>query len=111
MHSTHRSKSSTHRSLPWRTSSELCRKPSALLREALSRMNGGADAADIAENIQTLLARLQGDVARFATLKLAAAVLDRGIERYREQNQGPILARASELFASLDRGLFHPPPD
>ena len=70
-------------------------------REALSRMNGSADAALAAENIQTLMAQLQGDVSRFATLKLAAAVLHRGIERYREQNQGPILARASELFAVL----------
>lgn len=75
-------------------------------REALSRMNGSADAADMAENIQTLLARLQGDVSRFATLKLAAAVLHRGIERYREQNQGPILARSSELFAVLTGGSF-----
>lgn len=75
-------------------------------REALSRMNGGADAALAAENIQTLIAQLQGDVARFATLKLAAAVLHRGIERYREQNQGPILARASELFAVLTGGSF-----
>ena len=86
-------------SLPWRTSSEPCRKPSALLAKLLSRMNGSAEAAEMAENIQTLMARLQGDVSRFATLKLAAAVLHRGIERYREQNQGPILARASELFA------------
>ena len=61
---------------------------------------------ETAENIQTLMARLQGDVARFATLKLAAAVLHRGIERYREQNQGPILARASELFAVLTSGSF-----
>jgi uncharacterized protein YhaN len=76
-------------------------------REALSRMSGSADAADAAENIQTLMARLQGDVSRFATLKLAAAVLHRGIERYREQNQGPILARASELFAVLTGGSFN----
>ena len=75
-------------------------------REALSRMNGGADAADMAENIQTLAARLQSDVCRFATLKVAAAVLHRGIEHYREQNQGPILARAGELFAVLTGGSF-----
>ena len=75
-------------------------------REALSRMSGGSQAAETAENIQTLMARLQGDVTRFATLKLAAVVLHRGIERYREQNQGPILARASRLFAVLTSGSF-----
>jgi uncharacterized protein YhaN len=75
-------------------------------REALSRMSGGSLAAETAENIQTLIARLQSDVSRFATLKLAAAVLHRGIERYREQNQGPILMRASRLFAILTGGSF-----
>ena len=65
-------------------------------------MSGSALAAETAENIQTLMARLQGDVSRFATLKLAAAVLHRGVvERYREQNRGPILAQASGLFALL----------
>ena len=57
-------------------------------REALSRMNGGADAADMAENIQTLAARLQSDVSRFATLKLAAAVLHRGIEHIANRIKG-----------------------
>ena len=38
--------------------------------------------------------------------RLAAAVLQRGIERYREKNQGPVLARASALFADLTGGSF-----
>jgi len=75
-------------------------------RTALSQMNGSGDAAETAENIQTLLVGLQKDVARFATLKLAAAVLKRGIERYREKNQGTILARAGVLFATLTDGSF-----
>jgi uncharacterized protein YhaN len=75
-------------------------------RGELARMDGSDRAAETAEKTQTLLARLQGDVARFATLKLAAAVLHRGIERYREKNQGPILARASALFAALTGGSF-----
>ena len=33
-------------------------------------------------------------------------VMHRGIERYREKNQGPILARASVLFAGLTGGSF-----
>ena len=70
------------------------------------RMDGSDRAAESAEHAQTLLAQLQGDVARYATLKLAAAVMHRGIERYREKNQGPILARASVLFAGLTGGSF-----
>jgi uncharacterized protein YhaN len=75
-------------------------------RGELERMDGSDRAAEMAEKSQTLLARLQGDVARYATLKLASVVMHRGIERYREKNQGPILARASTLFASMTGGSF-----
>ncbi len=75
-------------------------------RGELARMNSGAGAADSAEKAQTILAQLQGDIARYATLKLAAGVLHRSIERYREKNQGPILARAGALFAALTGGSF-----
>ncbi|MFI5454470.1 MAG: AAA family ATPase [Isosphaerales bacterium] len=75
-------------------------------RAELARMDGGDRAAETAELAQTILARFHGDVARYATLKLAAAVLNRGIERYRDKNQGPILARAGGLFAALTAGSF-----
>ncbi len=75
-------------------------------RAELARMDGGDRAAEIAEGVQTLLAQLQGDVTRYVTLKLADVVLKQGIERYRDRNQGPILARASVLFSSLTGGSF-----
>ena len=75
-------------------------------RGELARMDGSDRAAETAELAQTLLAQLQGDVTRYATLKLAATVMQRGIERYREKNQGPILARAGVLFAALTGGSF-----
>jgi uncharacterized protein YhaN len=75
-------------------------------RGELARMNGGDSAAEAAERAQNVSARLQADVALYAKLKLAAAVLNRGIERYREKNQGPVLARASRLFADLTDGSF-----
>jgi uncharacterized protein YhaN len=75
-------------------------------RAELARMDGSDRAAACAEKIQTLVVRLQGDAARYAALKLAGTVLRRGIERYREKNQGPILARASVLFAALTGGSF-----
>lgn len=75
-------------------------------RAELARMDGSDRAAQAAEDAQTLLARLQGDVARYATLTLAATVMHRGIERYREKNQGPILVRASELFTALTGSSF-----
>jgi uncharacterized protein YhaN len=72
----------------------------------LARMNGGDSAALCAERVQTLLTRLSSDVTRFATLRLAAVVLERGIERYREKSQGPIVASASALFNLLTGGSF-----
>jgi uncharacterized protein YhaN len=72
----------------------------------LARMDGSDRASECAEKIQAVVARLQGDAARYAALTLAATVLRRGIERYREKNQGPILSRASMLFAALTGGSF-----
>jgi uncharacterized protein YhaN len=69
-------------------------------------MDGGDRAAQIAVQAQGLLANLREDVTLYATLKLAAAVLNQGIERYREKNQGPILSRAGVLFAALTVGSF-----
>ncbi len=60
-------------------------------RRELARMDGGDRAAEAAEKVQTISARLQADVARYAKLKLAASVLNRGIERYRDKSQGPVL--------------------
>ena len=75
-------------------------------RQVLAGMDSRDGAAESAEKVQAIVARLQGDIARFATLKVAATVLHRGIERYRDKNQGPILARASDLFAGLTGGSF-----
>jgi len=72
----------------------------------LNRMDGSDRAAESAEKAQTIVTRLQADVAQYARLKLAAAVLNRGIERYRERSQGPVLTRASQLFSDLTGGSF-----
>ncbi len=40
-------------------------------------------------------------VERYATLRVASALLERAVERYRLENQGPILKRAGELFPRL----------
>ncbi len=72
----------------------------------LSKMDGSAQAADIAEEIQMLLGRLENDVEQYARLRLASAVLSQAIERYREKNQAPILKRANSFFAQMTRGSF-----
>jgi uncharacterized protein YhaN len=72
----------------------------------LARMDGGDRAAVVAESAQNVLAQLRAALERYTTLKLAEAILRRGIGRYRDNNQGPILARASTLFSTLTAGSF-----
>ena len=69
-------------------------------------MQTGSEAADAAETIQDLLARLETDVQQYARLRLASAVLREGIERYRRKNEGPVLRRASDLFRRLTLARF-----
>lgn len=75
-------------------------------RGELNRWVGGDDAALAAEKAQSVVARLQADVAQYAKLRLAASVLNRSIEKYRDKSQGPVLTRASELFRTLTDGSF-----
>jgi uncharacterized protein YhaN len=75
-------------------------------RERFKAMDGRATAALAAQEAQQILAALRGRVDRYLRLRLAAKVLRAEIERYRERSQGPVLRRASELFASVTDGRF-----
>jgi uncharacterized protein YhaN len=69
-------------------------------------MDTSAAAAEAAEEAQCLLARLESEARQYARLRLAAAVLREGIDRYRQKNQGPVLERAKGLFRQLTLGSF-----
>ncbi|MEI9954413.1 MAG: AAA family ATPase [Pseudomonadota bacterium] len=64
------------------------------------------DAADHAQGLSVQAAEIREQALRYARLKLSAVVLQREVERYREQNQGPVLKRASALFPRLTLGSF-----
>ncbi len=76
------------------------------LRLLLKQMDGNAAAARAADEAQQALAEMQQQSERYMQLHLAASVLRRTIEKYREQNQGPLLRRASELFQRFTLGGF-----
>jgi uncharacterized protein YhaN len=69
-------------------------------------MRGDSNAADAAAQAQVALARVRTHAEKWVRAKLAAVILKREIERYREENQGPLLGRASSLFARLTLGAF-----
>ncbi|MEA1868464.1 MAG: AAA family ATPase [Thermodesulfobacteriota bacterium] len=75
-------------------------------RTELSKMDGSARAAGLAEEGQGLLARLETDAEQYVRLRLASTVLSQAIERYREKNQGPILKRSTDIFARMTLGSF-----
>jgi uncharacterized protein YhaN len=75
-------------------------------RTELQRMDGSAQAADARQQIEQLLAQIRTDARQYVRCRLAGVVLQRAIEQYREQNQGPVLERASGLFEQLTLGSF-----
>lgn len=75
-------------------------------RTELSKMDGSARAAELAEEFQVILGGLDTDVTHYARLKLASRVLSLAIERYRDKSQGPLLKQASALFSRITGGSF-----
>ncbi|MDD2815000.1 MAG: AAA family ATPase [Thiotrichaceae bacterium] len=76
------------------------------LNNELKRMDGNGTAALAADEAQSTLAEIQELSTRYMQVQLAATVLRKAIERYREQHQAPIVQRASELFKRLTLGRF-----
>jgi uncharacterized protein YhaN len=76
------------------------------LNAAGGAMRGGDEAASAAQHISGLAGRLADDVEEYVRLRTATFVIRKAIERYRERNQGPVLERASRLFAEFTRGSF-----
>lgn len=63
-------------------------------------------AIEQAAEAQRQLARVRDLTERYARARIAAASVARLLERFRKENQGPVLARASALFATLTLGAF-----
>lgn len=76
------------------------------LRAGLEQMRGESHAADAASAAQIQLARVREHAERWCRVKLASVLLAREIERYREENQAPLLASSSALFSRLTLGAF-----
>ena len=75
-------------------------------KKTLETMDGGADASELAEKSQAILAELNDAVGRYATVRVASAVLLKAIEKYRETHQGALLKRAGVIFSHLTLNRF-----
>ncbi|KAF3999691.1 YhaN family protein [Glaciimonas immobilis] len=73
---------------------------------SLAEMTGSDDAATAEARRQEALAQMTDAAERYVRVCTAVRLLKWSIERYREQKQGPMLARASALFSKLTLGAF-----
>ncbi|MBF0152174.1 MAG: AAA family ATPase [Magnetococcales bacterium] len=76
------------------------------LRTRLAELTAGRGAAAANQDGNNALALLQQQAHRWMVLRTAAFLLGAGIDRYRQERQGPILERAGQLFGILTCGRF-----
>ena len=72
----------------------------------LKSMDGTGRAADIASELEVTGARIETMVEDYVRLQLAIRLLREEIERYRSENQDPILQSGSEFFSRLTGNSF-----
>jgi len=75
-------------------------------RHELERMDGSATAADIAEALQNSLTKIRRLTERYIRIKIAAKILHDETERYRVENQDPVLKIAGRYFMELTLASF-----
>lgn len=76
------------------------------LRHELATMEAGNDAAGAAQEMHTALSDIEDVAARYVPLRMAHTLLRAGIERFRRQQQDPLLNRAGHIFARLTEGRY-----
>lgn len=84
------------------------------LRETLFRLtnekraleHAGDAAANFRQQAESCAATLRQDASRYLRLRLATHFLQSQIERFRKENQGPLLQKSGEVFRAITRGAF-----
>jgi uncharacterized protein YhaN len=73
---------------------------------ALSSIAGHADAALAAARRNEALTSMSEAIERYLRVRTSSVLLKWAMERFRRERQGPLLGRASRLFAALTLGRF-----
>jgi uncharacterized protein YhaN len=76
------------------------------LQGGLEHFETVSTAADAAQELASRAAAIQELTERWIRARVATAVLEREIQRYRETHQGPLLAQAAKLFPRLTLGAY-----
>ncbi|MDA8382124.1 MAG: AAA family ATPase [Betaproteobacteria bacterium] len=75
-------------------------------RNALAQIDGAAKASTAEQDAAAAAARLSMQIADYTAVTVASAILSDVIDTYQQRHQGPLLARASDLFAAITGGLY-----
>jgi len=75
-------------------------------RNEFEALTLGAGAVDHAEQMASIAARVRDEVEQYTRLILASSLLGAAVERYRRQNEDPLLGAASRYFYALTRGRY-----
>ncbi|TLU84308.1 MAG: hypothetical protein FDX21_06560 [Chlorobium sp.] len=75
-------------------------------RSELERMDGSGKAATLADALQNALTKIRRLTERYIRIKLAEKILREETERYRNENEAPLLKMASRYFSQLTIGSF-----
>jgi uncharacterized protein YhaN len=76
------------------------------LKAELARMDGSDEAAQAALEAQEKLSTIGRLTEDYVRLRLAGLVLEREIDRYREESQGPVLRRAGDMFRAMTADAY-----
>ncbi|HEX2942290.1 MAG TPA: hypothetical protein VHO91_14670, partial [Rhodopila sp.] len=76
------------------------------LDQAQAAMEQGRDAAAAAQAMETALADMSDIASRYVPLRMAHVLLRAGMERFRRQQQRPLLQRAGLIFSRLTEGRY-----
>ena len=78
----------------------------ARCRSEADRLDRHGGAAQAAQDLQDALTDVRRHAADWARHRVAAVLLKTAVERFREENQHPLLQRAGQVFAQLTVGSF-----
>ena len=76
------------------------------LRRELAAMDGSDEAAQAATQAEEALSTIVRLANDYGIVKLAQLILDREIERFQQENQGPLLRRAGEMFQTITNQAY-----
>ena len=77
-----------------------------LRKEKQALEQAGDAAADFRQQAESCAATLKQDAASYLRRRLATRLLQSHIERFRKENQGPLLQKSGAVFQSTTRGAF-----